>query len=484
MDNIDLGQIFTSKSVAEYMVSLLDLSKDAKILDPCFGTGAFIKATLDYGYHSIEGFEIDKKLYDDAKKQFPSLYLQNDDFLSAETNEKYDGIIMNPPYIRQEKINDLKMLGITKNGLQKIGLYSILPRTANLYMYFIVKAIDMLKPNGELVVIFPSSWLKARNGKYFKSYIFSECSISNQVHMSGEVFEKNALVEVVILKLKKGKFSYKPTIEFKEAKNGLLMQRSKAADLTQLGFNSKFDEVASVRRGLTTGYNAMFINPKLNSNENRTYLHSIISSPKAINGYSTFNAKIDKVLIINTGQPITKELALYLKEWEDNIIDKMNPKTLYNRIGVDNYWFSLKKIDSDGILFSYFVRNDMKFVLNDAKFVARDNFYVIYPKIDRFLLLALLNNYFTYYQLEVMGKKYGAGLLKLQRYDIENLYFPNIELFTEEEISDLKRLAQKLVNEGNITLIEEMTSIIARHASEDYYSIVNIYQNEKSHRLE
>ena len=63
---------------------------------------------------------------------------------------------MNPPYIRQEKIDDLARLGITKEKLRKDKIYEPLPSTANMYMYFIFKALDLLKEEGELIVIL--SW--------------------------------------------------------------------------------------------------------------------------------------------------------------------------------------------------------------------------------------------------------------------------------------------------------------------------------------
>lgn len=86
---------------------------------------------------------------------------------------------------------------------QKNKIYEQLPSTANMYMYFIFKALDLLKVDGEMVVIFPSSWMDARSGKAFQMALNSRATIIKQVHISGEVFEKSALVEVVILKLKK-----------------------------------------------------------------------------------------------------------------------------------------------------------------------------------------------------------------------------------------------------------------------------------------
>lgn len=116
---MDLGQIFTNKYVAEYMVSLFNLDNTDAILDPCFGEGAFIEACLNQGFKNISGYELDENLYKEVKTTYPTLNLHNADFLNINYNGKYDGIIMNPPYIRQEKIDNLKPYGITKKILRK-----------------------------------------------------------------------------------------------------------------------------------------------------------------------------------------------------------------------------------------------------------------------------------------------------------------------------------------------------------------------------
>ncbi len=100
------------------------------------------------------------------------------------------------------------------------------------------------------------------------------------------------------------------------------------------------------------------------------------------------------------------------------------------------------------------------------------------------LVFALLNNYYTFFQLEKVGKKYGAGLLKLQRYDIEELKFPDIALFLDKEIEQLKVLSQELILTGNPDLIGEITRIIANHADVNYETVVEYYFEIKKQRLE
>ena len=99
-------------------------------------------------------------------------------------------------------------------------------------------------------------------------------------------------------------------------------------------------------------------------------------------------------------------------------------------------------------------------------------------------MFALLNNYFTYYQLETIGKKYGAGLLKLQKYDIEKLKFVDVESISEEDKEKLGSLAKKLVQFSEEKCIYDITSILSKYTKKKTDEILVAYQNIKKKRLE
>ena len=479
---MDLGQVFTNKSVARYMASLLVNKQGGALLDPCFGSGVFIDASVIQGFSNIVGYELDEQLFDCVRKKYPNLVLNNQDFLKAPTNKKFDAIIMNPPYIRHEKIDDLKSLGITKKNIRKDPIYSMLPGTANMYMYFLIKAIELLKDNGELVVIFPCSWLNTKGGEGFKKLIFERCSLLRQVTVSGEAFEREALVEVVILHIIKNKEPAIAEYVHMSIVDGTLAEQIVVNKNLELNFICPFGKIGKIRRGITTGYNEFFINPSINS---ETYVEDIISSPKSIIGYTTSFADLDKVLVIEKYANLERETANYVRSWKKKILENKQPKTLFTKINDGNsYWYCLNNSDCEGILFSYFVRNDMKFVSHDGKALVRDNFYIISSKVDKMFMFALLNNYYTYFQLEKSGKKYGAGLLKVQRYDIENLMFPNIDEFSSEDISKLQELAKTLTNTSNTEVIDEITTIISKYSSVSNDTIKEMYLSTKRSRLE
>lgn len=476
---MDLGQVFTKEIVADYMASLFTLKEDAFFLDPCFGGGAFLSALDRMGKTKVTGYEIDSRLFSLVLNRYPQYELKKSDFLQAPSLKKYDGIIMNPPYIRHEKINDLASLGVEKEILSKDDLYRDLPSTANLYMYFIIKAISLLKKNGEMVVIFPGSWLQAKNGNRFEAALYKNCSVERQIHISGDVFEESALVDVLILKLKKDGKNRQASPEYIKLNNGKLTEYEDETNELRIRFRMPFSSISRVRRGLTTGCNAMFINPSLDSNT-----RPIISSPKQIRGYSTHGADTDDLLVLDSETQHNETVKSYLNEWEHKIVATGKPETLAKKIKENKAWYSLNLFDCQGIIFSYFVRNDMKFVYNDSTNVVRDNFYILYPTINKWVCFALLNNLYTYYQLECAGKKYGAGLLKIQRYDIEELTFPDTSGFSNADLSRMSKLAENLAKTGNRKLVDDITTIISKYTSISYESISSGYREIVKSRLE
>lgn len=481
---VNLGQIYTKSNIANYMVSLLDLPKSARILEPCYGKGVFLDSLVLEGFKNVTACEIDKQIFESTKIKYSKYKLLNMNFLEYQERKNFDGIIMNPPYIRQEEIDELSSIGITKEKIRSFSIFSELSKTANMYMYFIIKAIDLLKKGGQLIVIFPTSWMNSKTGEDFYKLLISKCGIERKIYVYGDIFEKQALVEVVIFKLIKGKLNINSKEEHLESKGGKLNLSSDSIKLEKVFnlFSYPFCELATVKRGLETGCNAMYINPNLDYKD-ENYLKPIISSPKSILGYTTLNAKEDKLLLPITGE-LPKEIVEYLNSWKIKIINKKSPKTLYSKIIKNENWYNLREQCSNGILFSYFIRDDMKFIMNETEILARDNFYIIKPKIKKLILFSLLNNYYTYYQLEITGKRYGAGLLKIQKYDIEKLKFPEYHKISQKHKEKLESLGLKLLKTGNKENILEITKIISIYSKINYKEIIEMFFDMKSHRLE
>ena len=485
---MDLGQVFTKRKVADFMVSLFT-NNPKHVLDPCFGTGVFIESILKKMDADVTGYEIDNNLFEDYAKGVNSdkVKLYNQDFLLSESETRFDGIILNPPYLRHEKINNLKTLGITKEKLNENKLFFNIPSTSNLYIYFIVKCIKLLADEGQMIIIFPSSWKGSTIEKKFLNFLKLTSTIVEEFIIQGDAFEDTPLVDVVILRIIKSKNIKKRT----KKKLRLINNTLKVDDYNEdclpskelsFKFNKTLRNYSETRRGITIGANRIFINPPINDfNE---HVVDIISTPKQIQGYNTENCSVDKILFIRKGEKPTREEEVYLFNTKKKIKLEETPKGLYNKILKNTDWYAYNNINTKGIIFSYIIRNNIKFIMNNRDVVIRDNFYIINPEIDKYLLFALLNNHYTYLQLEILGKKHGNGILKLQKYDIDKIILPNIYKIEEVDIQVLIALGKRLhgVHDGE-EIIKEINLIISKYANISARDVTLNLEKYKKERL-
>jgi hypothetical protein len=309
----------------------------------------------------------------------------------------------------------------------------------------------------------------------------NECYIAKRIHVCGQAFEKEALVDVVILKLIKNTTLLDSDPEYINIDDKAISKNKVIR--YQLSYDNKipFSTYATIKRGLTTGFNSVFINPRLTSNN--VELREIISSPKAVVGFSTHNAICDKLLVYEKNGKPNEAIEIYLQNWRKKIIQTNHPKTLAIKIRKNEQWFALRITKYNGVIFGYIIRQDMRFIINESDMIIRDNFYIISPKIDNYLMLALLNNYYVYIQLEIAGKRYGSGLLKLQKYDLESLMLPNLKAISNADKKKLEDYGFQLAKQGDKFLIDKITKLLSKYDDVDHESIKSQYEYLKVKRL-
>ena len=172
-----LGQFLTPPAIAERLVSGLRFTRDDKVLEPSFGDGAFVLPLIDKFLplydgpisarldqiltRNVYGTEIDPELYAQCLEKIKSRwgYCPNHhnftwgDFFQTDFPQTFDYVLGNPPFGGtitpqiQDKLD--KEFG-WRNGLK------IKKET---YSFFIVKCLDLLKPNGRLRFICSDTFL-------------------------------------------------------------------------------------------------------------------------------------------------------------------------------------------------------------------------------------------------------------------------------------------------------------------------------------
>lgn len=217
------GQFFTTATTARFMADLFDIdfSKNhIELLDAGAGTGVLSTALLDCIFNNSFKGTVHITCYETDDQVFPILeknlmlakqmygieytllkenYITAQYFgvnsLIAEDKDKYDYIIGNPPYLK-----------VSKDAPEAKAMPDVCHGAPNLYFLFWAMGIYNLKPGQELVYIIPRSWTSGAYFKKFRSYMFSQCVITD-VHLfesRNKVFDgESVLQETMIVKIKK-----------------------------------------------------------------------------------------------------------------------------------------------------------------------------------------------------------------------------------------------------------------------------------------
>jgi hypothetical protein len=474
----DLGQIFTPPDIASLMAKLLIQFNPHKIVDPAVGEGALLKAVKTYSNSEILGYDIDKEWVLKLKNEGFNVKVK--DFFDSTST--YDGIIMNPPYIRQEKLNNRNFPYLNKDVISRKLDYPNIPKKANLYIYFTWKALLSMKDEKSvLVAIMPNTWLTSTYGKSLQKLILDYYSIDCIINFDENVFEgfdvdvsiiviKNYHVENNILSI----FDVKGELTKKKVdsilSNTLLDKGIKLHQVTQsnlkpfkwfdyrgyieFNYNNlvEVQEKLEVTRGVTTNYNEFFIRNKDENlvKKNEDYFYPILNKAQEVKGFSIKLFDLDKRILHtnNFKRELPESLRVEIERLEESLITTSKPKTLYSKYEKNpSTWYMNSRLIKKSIVLNYIIRSDVRFILNDNISLIKDNFYemVPYEKNDYDYYIAVLNSTFTKYFLEKNGRSYGTGLLKVQKYQLDNLPILDIKKIDKESMIEIKKLGQDLL---------------------------------------
>lgn len=151
------GVVFTPKYISDFMVSFITESDKSKlkILEPSCGEGIFIDSLSNINNEiTLHVNDINSEFIQKCQMAFDNkkIIYHNENFINFNKNMMYDIIIGNPPYVRIQNL-EKTCIDLIKSE------YNILSGSLDLYIYFILKCIDMLNDDGKLIFIIPNSFL-------------------------------------------------------------------------------------------------------------------------------------------------------------------------------------------------------------------------------------------------------------------------------------------------------------------------------------
>ena len=190
------GAVYTRRETVDFILNLVSYLPDRPLhqyalLEPSFGNGDFLVRVVDRlvtSYlatngldtavddlrNAIVGIEIDPEAAAEAVERLTALlsrfgfdleqicsllgaWLRNDDFLLADIRTRFDFVVGNPPYVRQELIPDRLMAEYRSR-------YETIYDRADLYIPFIERGLKLLKDGGLLGFICADRWMKNKYG--------------------------------------------------------------------------------------------------------------------------------------------------------------------------------------------------------------------------------------------------------------------------------------------------------------------------------
>lgn len=189
------GQYFTPKVVANFMIEMADISKNSKILEPSCGEGVFLELLHQKGYSDVTAYEIDNNL----AQEFSNIRYES--FISAKIEDKFDLIIGNPPYIRWKNLED-----DLKNELSTNLIWNKYFNSLCDYLYiFILKSIELLNENGQLIFICPEYWMNTTHSISLRNFMVENGCFEEIYHFNETPIFEKVTVSIVIFKFVKSK---------------------------------------------------------------------------------------------------------------------------------------------------------------------------------------------------------------------------------------------------------------------------------------
>jgi len=196
------GVVFTPIKIIKFMTSYIDNNNKKKILEPSCGMGFFID-NIDKK-HDITCIDINKKYISYCSNKFKNIKCILQNFIDYKTNDKFDYIIGNPPYVKIQNINNTDLIKMKKKYPEFMN------GNTNMYIYFIIKCFNLLNNNGKLIFIVPNTWLYNKSFAFFKNYIFKNRYLELLIDFKYlQIFDNvSTYTSIIILSKNKNYFYY------------------------------------------------------------------------------------------------------------------------------------------------------------------------------------------------------------------------------------------------------------------------------------
>lgn len=241
------GQFFTES--LELRKSVFDLCRNkGRSLEPSAGTGCISEYFKDNGKRIDVSVEIDESLNFKDK----DIIIMN--FFDYSVEEKFDTIVGNPPYVKNNLIEELEKIETEYSSL-------------NLYLYFIEKSFNHLNDKGEIVFIIPREFFTSSRASGIRETLYNNGTITDVIDYQERKMFDDADPYVVIIRYEKGNLSHSTNyvVDGKSSVKKEIFQNGFIKFIKKEGV--PLSDFFEVKVGIVSGANDIYQNDELGNVE-------------------------------------------------------------------------------------------------------------------------------------------------------------------------------------------------------------------------
>ncbi|MEM3193254.1 MAG: DNA methyltransferase [Candidatus Parvarchaeota archaeon] len=493
LDNLDLNIVTVDDSLSKDNIKVT-FEKPEEVMS------LMEKINSYRGEHNPEKKkELKKQINDIRKKLYGNSYENLNSYLSG---KKADIIVMNPPYVRKESIPKdrkeyyLKTYTIDSDSRREKGeqdadqatvdtgkrpkkLTPKIDAKSDLYVYFFMRAVDLLSDKGVAAVISSDKWLETGYGESLQLFLKNkllavygqrERSFGADINTVISVFTKKASSQFI-------HFTYLERYSSTSVENDVVLDRNNLSvgkwfylrapklfmEKIYPKLTHKLSDFAEIKRGFTTGANDFFYMKDVSSQYEMDY----INNPKKFEEWGV-KAKNEKELkeqgllyiennnkqrfVIELKDTVKiikspKQLKRYFND--SNIIDTLcfytsspgNLSKKYIMVGEsEKYnerstckgrkpWYTLSDLKPSRIFLIGMPRNRFFSPVFNEEVLCDAQLYAVYPATDS--VVTYLNSTLFYFFVELFGRRMGGGggTLEIKVEDYKEIPVPDLNIY-------------------------------------------------------
>lgn len=242
----EMGEYYTPPAICDLITRLTVTDASDTVLDPACGSGGFLvsayhrireqlpepRGSHDRILSQLSGVEINRfpahltainLAIQDLRSYTQEVDIEINDFFnvtqyqrfgreraSAEGSESedelteqmggFDAVVANPPYIRQENIDDKDHTRDHLDSKEIDGEF--ISRRSDIYTYFLTHGTEFLAEGGDLGFIISDRWMDSKYGEDIQQFILDNYEIRGIIKFDRQVFD-DALVDSSVLILRR-----------------------------------------------------------------------------------------------------------------------------------------------------------------------------------------------------------------------------------------------------------------------------------------